>query len=148
MDQGKKDRQNLFLQANQLNPKFTVILGKYFRKQVRQGNNVINTFEEKQTDVNIAVEMIRNVVFDKCDISILVSADSDLLPPINLIREISHDHKIFVFFPPQRHSADLKNHSDGIVKLARYETRFRRSIMDEEVILPGGYVLRKPVNWV
>jgi len=33
--------------------------------------------------------MIGDVVFDKCDISILVSADSDLIPPINFIKEFN-----------------------------------------------------------
>ena len=89
---GKKDRQDLFFSANKLNPRFKLIFGKYLEKTIRLGGKTFKTYEEKQTDVNIAVEMIRNVVFDKCDITILVSADSDLLPPINF-KEGSKEEK-------------------------------------------------------
>lgn len=119
--QGKKDRQDLFFSANKVNPKFRLVFGKYLEKRIVSGGQSFLTYEEKQTDVNIAVEMIRNVVQDKCDVSILVSADSDLLPAINLIRELSPRHKLIVFFPPNRYSADLANHCDATINLVRYE---------------------------
>ncbi len=143
----KKDRQDLFFSANKLNPKFKLIFGKYLEKTVRYCGQEFKTYEEKQTDVNIAVEMIRNVVFNKCDISILVSADSDLLPPINLLRELSPEHKIFVFFPPNRYSTDLANHCDNSINLLRYEQRFKKAIMEEEIQLPNGYIIKKPSTW-
>jgi len=36
--------------------------------------------KQKQSNVDIAVQMIRDVVLERYDISILVSADSDLIP--------------------------------------------------------------------
>lgn len=146
-DSGKRDRQDLFFTANKQNPKFKLIFGKFLSKKVYFGGKQYNTFEEKQTDVNIAVEMIRNVVKDNCDISIIVSADSDLIPPINLIRELSSNHKVFVFFPPNRHSADLTNHSDAIVHLHRYEARFKKSILPNTIKLANGYSIQKPKKW-
>ena len=144
---GKKDRQDLFFSANKLNPRFKLIFGKYLEKPIRLGGKTFKTYEEKQTNVNIAVEMIRNVVFDKYDITILVSADSDLLPPINFIRELSPNHKIFVFFPPNRYSADLSNHCDNSINLVRYESRFKKAIMNDEITLPNGYILKRPKTW-
>ena len=38
--------------------------------------------EEKKTDVNISVRMIKDCIQDKTDKLILVSADSDLIPPL------------------------------------------------------------------
>ena len=104
---GKKDRQDLFFSANKLNPKFRLIFEKFLKKVVAYGGQQYTTYEEKQTDVNIAVQLIRNVVLDKCDISIIVSADSDLVPPIEFIRELNPNHKIFCDFPPKRYSTDL-----------------------------------------
>ncbi len=144
---GKKDRQDLFFSANKTNSKFKLIFGKFLAKTVYFGGKGYKTFEEKQTDVNIAVEMIRNVVKDNCDISIIVSADSDLIPPINLIRELSPDHKIFVFFPPNRHSADLTNHSDAVIHLHRYENRFKKALLPESIELRNGFQIKKPTKW-
>lgn len=144
---GKKDRQDLFFSANRLNPKFKLIFGKYIQKRVRFGGQEFTTYEEKQTDVNIAVEMIRNVIQNKNDISILISADSDLLPPINLIRELDPHHKIFTYFPPKRFSTDLRLNSDAIIKLSRYEHRFKKSLLPDEITLPNSYIIRRPDNW-
>ena len=105
------------------------------------------TYEEKQTDVNIAIEMIKNVIRNKNDISILVSADSDLLPSIHLIRELEPNHKIFTYFPPNRYSVDLNLNSDVTIKLSRYEHRFRKSVLPEKVTLSNAYVLKRPDNW-
>lgn len=147
LDTGKKDRQDLLLSANKLNPKFKIIKGKFLEKKVTYNGKQYKTFEEKQTDVNIAVEMIRNVISNKCDISIVVSADSDLIPPIKLINELYPEHKIFVYFPPKRYSRELDLISDAKINLERYEHRFQKSILEEEITLRNGYVLKKPSNW-
>ena len=146
-DKGKKDRQDLFFSANKTNPKFILIFGKYIEKKVYFGGKQYRTYEEKQTDVNIAVELIRNVVQDKCDTSIIVSGDSDLLPPLHLMRELSPLHKIICFFPPNRRSTDLAHHSDETINLERYESRLRQSLLPDRVVLPNGYVVKRPTSW-
>jgi uncharacterized LabA/DUF88 family protein len=146
-DPEKSDRQDLFLSANRLNPKFNMVLGKFLKKSVYRGGNQFFSYEEKQTDVNIAVEMIRNVFLDRCDVSILVSADSDLLPAIRLIREISPLHKIFVYFPPNRYSADLDQNSNATINLVRYEHRFKSSLLPDQIPLPNNYILIRPEKW-
>ena len=146
-DPGKKDRQDLFFSANKTNAKFKLIFGKYIEKKVYFGGKQYRTYEEKQTDVNIAVELIRNVIQDKCDISIIVSADSDLIPPIHLIRELSSTHKIVCFFPPKRYSTDLSHHSDATVNLERYEARFKQSLLPDKILLSNGYIIKRPKSW-
>ncbi len=146
-NKGKKDRQDLFFTANKQNPKFHLIFGKFLQKEVSYGGNKYKTFEEKQTDVNIAVEMIRGVILNKCDASILISADSDLTPPINLIRELDPNHKIYVFFPPKRYSNDLANKADGVIQLERYEQRFKSSLLSDTVKLANGYIIERPIDW-
>ena len=147
-EQGKKDRQDLLFSANKLNPKFKIIFGKYLQKRRIINGQVCLTFEEKQTDVNIAVYMVRNVLYKNCDVSVLVSADSDLLPVLDLIREIDPLHKINVFFPPLRHSVDLETHADYSIKLIRYEHRLKKSILPDEITLPNGYIIKRPSNWI
>ena len=57
-DDGKSLRQNAFFQANQMNPKFKLILGKYLRKtfKCKECGFLNDTYEEKESDVRIAME--------------------------------------------------------------------------------------------
>lgn len=82
-DEKQIKRQQSFFSANLLNKKFKLILGKYKAKEIKLPNGDIHkTYEEKETDVRIATQMIADVVNNQCDMSILVSGDSDLIPPI------------------------------------------------------------------
>ena len=147
-DNGKKHRQDLFFTANKLNPKFEIIFGKFLEKEVRYGGNTYYTFEEKQTDVNIAVNLIRNVVLNNCDASIVVSGDSDLSPAFNLVKEIKPAHGIISHFPPMRQSVTLSQHADAVIHLERYEKRFAKCILPNDVEINENLTISKPVNWV
>ncbi len=148
-DIGKSDRQDLFFSANKINPTFSLFLGKYLKKSIKCNscNHDILRYEEKETDVRIATTIIRDVVLDKCDISIIVSADSDLIPAIDLIRELKPKHKIFVYFPPKRFSFDLMSKADSILKLENHEMKFKESVLPNEIVLPNEYLVKRPSNW-
>lgn len=149
-DQGQHHRQDLLFQANCLNPLFNLHMGKYLAKTkyCKSCNTPHHYYEEKETDVRIATQIIRDVVKNNCDISIIVSADSDLIPPIEFIREFKPQHKIYSYFPPNRFSYDLKNKSNGHILLDSYISYFDKSMLPEEITTPSGYVLRRPNNWV
>lgn len=105
-DDGKSLRQNAFFQANQLNPKFKLILGKYLHKnfKCKQCGFLNDTYEEKESDVRIATQIVADAFRKNCDISIVVSADSDMIPAMELAME--EQHPVFAYFPPfQRSSA-------------------------------------------
>lgn len=148
-DQAASKRQDLFFSANKLNPKFHLILGKYLKKEMRCPNcgGTIHTFEEKETDVRVATQMINDVFNKRCDITIIVSADSDMIPSIEIIREIDPKHKIFVYFPPLKHSVTLSNSCNAVKKLAEFKSRFRQAMLPEEIELPNGYIAHRPDNW-
>jgi len=59
---------------------------------------------EKMTDVNIAVELLSDAYENKYDTAILISADSDLIAPINTVHRLFKYKRIIVAFPPARHS--------------------------------------------
>ncbi|MBW4724109.1 NYN domain-containing protein [Prevotella melaninogenica] len=66
--------------------------------------------EEKRTDVNISVRMMADCVQDKTDVIVLISADTDLIPPLNFIHTNYPNKKVKVFFPPGSHALELHNH--------------------------------------
>ena len=53
-----------------------------------------STYEEKETDVNIALKIFEDWVFNNYDKAIIVSWDSDIIPAIRRIRELSKKWKI------------------------------------------------------
>lgn len=91
--------------------------------------------------------MIKNVIYNKNDVSVLISADSDLIPPIDFIREFNPRHKIFVHFPPDRFSYDLKNKATNSIYLAHHYDRFANSTLHEEIILLNGHKIYRPPSW-
>lgn len=143
-------KQDLFFSVNKLNPKFHLILGKYLKKDSRcpHCGGMIHTYEEKETDVRVATQMINDVYKNRCDITIIVSADSDMVPSVELIRDIAPGHKIFVYFPPLKHSITLSNSCDMVRKLSEYKARFNQAVLPEEVELTSGFVARRPENWI
>ena len=145
----KSERQDLLFSANRLNKKFKLILGKYIKKDTACKNcgSIIHSFEEKETDVRIATNIIADAYNKMCDVSIIVSADSDLVPPIELLREIKPLQKIIVFFPPKRYSNNLRNIANSIKLLEGARSVFENAILPEEITLPSGYVIKRPDKW-
>lgn len=154
LNKQKAQRQGALLKANQLINKdsFEIVRGKYFTKYYPCPNCKISVPkpEEKRTDVNISVRMIEDCIKGYGDIAVLVSADSDLVPPIKFIREYFPSKKIRVYFPPSNHCSDLANtmrlNKGKVVFLLNNEVKFRNSIMDDRIEIDGD-VVTKPEKW-
>lgn len=143
------DNQDVLFSANKLNPKFKLTLGKYLKKQFRCSNcgKTVNSYEEKETDVRIATQIINDVYEKRCDMSVVVSADSDMVPAVELVRSINPKHHVCVCFPPERYSGDLFSLADTVVYLVQYKAGFNQSMLPEDIQHPNGIILRRPVNW-
>lgn len=148
-DVGKSKRQDAFFQANNENPKFKLILGKYLKKQFEcyKCHNIIHTYEEKESDVRFATQIVADAYQKNCDIAIIVSADSDMIPAIEIAKEVYV--KVFIYFPPNQFSSNLSTMGDGISTLMqRYEHRFKKAIMPGTIHLNSGFDLKKPTEWI
>lgn len=88
----------------------TPVLGNFktrHRNCRKCGNSWVG-HEEKESDVNIAVWMIRYAFEDIYDQAFLISGDSDLVAPLSFIREKFPEKKIKLICPPgRRHSKEL-----------------------------------------
>ncbi|MBI3331391.1 NYN domain-containing protein [Candidatus Peregrinibacteria bacterium] len=103
-DQQKKDRHQKYVQALSANG-VQVILGSYQKvtKNFFRGKNkvikssvpemllpkelIFETYEEKRTDVNIAVKILEYAYKNLFDHAIIFSGDSDLVPAIESVRK-------------------------------------------------------------
>ena len=153
-DADKFFRQRLLFKANSLinGIKFEVIDGKFFQKTVKckKCNKSYKIYEEKHTDVNIAIKMIDDCLLGNVDTIALVSADGDLLTPLSLINERFPNIKIRIYFPPANKSDALNNYLKSkkkrAVELGKNKGRFQYSLMPETVS-KDGVTFTIPAKW-
>lgn len=154
LDPGKSSRQSAFLNANSLlNPdRFEVVRGKYINKNIVCPfcNTSISRPEEKKTDVNLSVRMMGDCFKNETDIIVLVSADTDLIPPIDFIQKNFVDKKVKVYFPPANNSFDIsgfmKAHKGSIVRLENNSVKFANAKMPD-IVTDGIKSYTIPESW-
>lgn len=60
--------------------------------------------EEKETDINIVIKIIEDVLYNNVKTIFLVTNDSDFVPLIHFLKRNFQDVKIFLYTPPNRHT--------------------------------------------
>jgi len=144
----KHRRQQTFLDALKTHcTKLQIIRGHYLikQRQCHRCGAVAQIPEEKKTDVNIASFMLADAFTDQFDTAILVSGDSDLVPPIETVRLYQPAKRVLVAFPPGRQSEDLKRTAHGFFWIN--EQKLRISLLPNPVVKPNGHQLFKPATW-
>jgi uncharacterized LabA/DUF88 family protein len=147
-DTDGEQRQSDYLDALGAHcPKVTVMSGRFQEKgrRCRDCGNAWTVFEEKETDVNIAVALLTGAVRDRFDTALLISADSDLCPAVRETKSLYPEKRIIAAFPPARHSGELKRAVDGYLFIGH--DKVRRAQLPDEVITEAGVVLRRPKHW-
>jgi uncharacterized LabA/DUF88 family protein len=103
------------------------------------------TYEEKETDVNIAIAMLEGAVRDEYDSAILISGDSDLRPAVAAVKRICPEKRIIAAFPPRRHSMGLAQMVDGYVSIST--AKVRNAQLPPKVVTARGMILERPAHW-
>jgi uncharacterized LabA/DUF88 family protein len=103
------------------------------------------TYEEKESDVSLAVSLVEDAALDRFDIALIVSADSDLCPAIRAARRVRPSSRIVAVFPPKRHSDELKRVADAVYWLGR--DKLRRAQLPAKVVTANGIELTRPEHW-
>jgi len=100
---GAKQRQEVYLKALQAHcDKLAIHYGRFLSKtnRCKHCGAEYPTFEEKKTDVNIACQLLNDTHLDLYDCAYLVSGDSDLAPPLQIIRRSHPGKHTIVAHPP------------------------------------------------
>jgi len=146
-DPDKHRRQQLFIEAIETLPETRVFYGHYLQKPqscFACGAKWMS-HEEKMTDVNVAVELLSDAFDNTFDTAIVISADSDLAPPISLISSRFPEKRIIVACPPDRRSQRLESVAHGYFSIGR--KTIQDSQFPDRVIKPNGFVLTRPLRW-
>lgn len=97
------------------------------------------------TDVNIAVELMKDSFDDAFDTALLLSADSDLAAPVSFIRDRYPSKRIVMVRPPNRQSKKLESLVHGSFALGR--KMLQDSQFPDAYTKPDGFILNRPVEW-
>lgn len=140
-------RQNIYLEAIEASG-VVLVEGRYQNDQTtcRKCGNTWSSPHEKKTDVNIATHLIVDAYQDKYDTALLISGDSDLVPPIEAVRTLFPDKRVVVGFPPKRSHQELRDAASGYFSIGK--DKLLASQLPEEVVNSVGYTLRRPAAWM
>jgi uncharacterized LabA/DUF88 family protein len=104
-----------------------------------------HTFEEKQTDVNVAIYLFRLAIQDIYDTAVIVSGDSDLIPSLSAVRTMFPQKRIGVIIPIGRASESLKQTAHFHMKMRQYH--LQTSLFPTVVNLGQNQSVTCPVTW-
>lgn len=148
--EGKKKRQSIYLEAlaAHCGRSLKMYFGHYQSDPwtCNACGAVEQVPSEKKTDVNIAVEMMVDAFSDSFDTALVITADSDLIPPIVAVKRFYPQKRIVVAFPPKRHSVELQREAHVSFTIGR--AKFAQAQMPEEITKLDGTVLRRPAKWL
>lgn len=125
-----------------------VVLGRHQQKDrtCRKCQTNWITYEEKETDVNIALALVETAVARVADSVLIISADSDLCPAVRSAKKLNPSLNVIVAFPPQRNSVELQKLADVNFRIGR--GRIKGAQMPQSVLdLTTGTTLTRPPTW-
>jgi len=145
-DPNKAARHRVFIKAQE-SEGVTVVYGQFKRKQrrCRLCGGMSATFEEKQTDVNLALRLFQLAVLDRFDAAVIISGDTDLIPAVKAVQATFPGKRVGVVIPIGRASEDLKKHTDFHHRMK--EIHLASSRLPYAVNLRDGTVLTCPSTW-
>jgi uncharacterized LabA/DUF88 family protein len=141
-------RQSAYLEAlGERCPRVRVHVGRFQRKTVRCRACGASwaTYEEKESDVGLAVAVVKDAVRDRFDTALLISADSDLCPAILTAKELAPGKRVIAMFPPRRRSDDIRRVTDGLLRID--QRMLRQSQLPAKVIKATGGAIERPAYW-
>lgn len=145
-DKEKVKRHRIYVRALKYHD-VEVVLGqfRYVDKKCRVCGKAYNTFEEKRTDVHIAINLFQDAINDLWDTSLIISADSDLIPAIDAVKRSFPSKQIGVVIPIGRRAEELKQVADFHRKV---KLKHLKTCQFEDVINIGeGIKLERPAHW-
>ena len=147
-DPPSERRQDIYLQALAAHCTSVKIIEGRFQKRTRECRSCAAqwiSYEEKESDVNIAISLVEDAALGRFDTALLVSGDSDLIPAVRAAKRLRPGAHIVGLFPPRRSSDPLRKAVDRVLHID--VATLRQSQLPEEVVTTAGMKLTRPVYW-
>ncbi len=142
----KRDRHKRYVRALKTEG-VQVVLGTFKRKYLkcRRCQQRFRSFEEKRTDVNIALHLYALAAGDTYDTALIISGDGDLYPAVEMIKKDYPNKRVGIVFPMNRHRGDLNQLAD--FDFAIQENHLRAARLPDAIVLKDGTTLTCPAEW-
>ena len=119
---------------------------KYSTIKCRSCGAEWRSYEEKETDVNIGIRIIRDAFLDKFHVYYLVSADTDLAPAIRMLkREFPNKEFVSVATPRRPHSSEFLRLADRTIKITDYA--LTRCLLPAQLTTRDGRIIQRPTEY-
>ncbi len=140
-------RQSTYLDALATFSPFTMHEGHFLVKTAKchACGTTRTTYEEKMSDVNLAVQLVLDAEDGNFDTAIIVSGDSDLTTPVRRVLGRFPHKRVIIAFPPKRNSEALKKAATAHFRLGN--RKIRSSLLPDPVTTPAGITLACPAAW-
>lgn len=125
-----------------------VVLGRFrpvWKRCRGTCKELYQTYEEKRTDVNIALAMLELANQGAYEKAVLISADSDLVPVLEAVRRVDPSIHIRVVAPVNRTAQALFQKADS--KRRMRPSHLKKCLLPPAVTLSNGVVVQCPPQW-
>jgi uncharacterized LabA/DUF88 family protein len=145
-------RQQIYFRALRTLPNFDIILGRFLTKETEMPASPITKpvkkvkvmkTEEKGSDVNLAAYLLRDGFQDLFDVAVVITNDSDLTTPIQMVRDDLHK-KVGIINPHQRASFQLRNNCDFMKQI---RTGVLKNNLFPDSMTDADGTFTKPKGW-
>jgi hypothetical protein len=107
------------------------------------------SWEEKETDVALGAMMVADAAIGKADITLLISADTDLAPALVAVRLVAPAQRIYLAMPPG--NTRPSSHLTSVGNIGNFFINgptLRGAQLPDVVVAPGGgATYRRPAKW-
>lgn len=124
-----------------------VVMGRFKEKELFCSlcKGKFKRYEEKETDVAIALHLVELAVSRAFDVVTLVSGDTDLAPALRSARRLNPALKLACLFPFGRKNNELARLVDFSLHMSAHA--YAKHQFPDPFTLPNGAVRTKPPKW-
>lgn len=123
-----------------------IVLNRFKKKTLRcpSCSESFKRFEEKETDVAIATQLLELLVTDACDTVVLVTGDTDLAPVFRTAERLFPHKKTVFAFPYRRKNKELAQLARGSFEIGKEQ--YAKHQFPNHVV-SGTISVTKPSSW-
>lgn len=145
---GAVSRQAIYLKAliDQNPGRLEITNGRYQAREIecRNCHSTHTKYEEKETDVSIAANIVSDAATRAVDSMMIISADSDLLPAVKIAKKLNPELVVVAAFPPNRHSDEMRR---ALSTFTIGKAKIKAAQLPEIVEGESGVKHRRPAKW-
>jgi hypothetical protein len=143
----KSKRQNAYLDVLKTLGRIRIIEGEFklYEETCQVCDAVYKSPKEKQTDVNLATELLTDAIDNNFEIAVLITSDSDYKSPVQYIKKKYPNKRLDVQFLESNYCYELAKLAYRTFIINRDQLISHQ--LPEVVTLKNGYQVYRPETW-